>query len=859
MTRYGQFCLRLWRLAALGLAAWLIHLSAARLDSGDAIISLGEARAYFPTAARLSPRDARRGGQTVFDSSGTSLGYVVATSPETDDLVGYAGPSNLRVALDAAGRVIGVDLISSGDTRAHVEEVRRNSSFWKQFLGWMPATQKPPKVEGVGGSTLTSLAMAESVERKLAGKTPSLRFPDAVTLEEVRVLFTNAASFSPDPAREGWFSVHDVRGASLGRVVRTSPHSDNVRGHGGPTESLAALGPDGLSVTAVRLRKSYDTADYVDRVREDDGFLRQLAGRTMEEWARIDFKRAGIEGVSGATETSYAVAEGLRRRFAAEMAPAARPRAMLKARDWALLGVVAGAVVMAFTSLRGRRWARLGWQAALVGVFGLWIGDLLSMALFAGWARNGVAWQTAPVLVLLGAVALLVPWGTRRQIYCHHLCPHGAAQEWLGHFKKLHRRVPKSADAALRVLPGLLLAGAFLVAVAGLKFDLANVEPFDAWTLRGAAAVSAVLAIAGLAASLFVPMAYCRYGCPTGALLKFIRTTGGDDWFGARDWFAVVSLLIALVISRVNAGTGETSDTILRGGGFGTTWSVILRGGPNAAALRANIADEVERIEGTLSHWRTNSVTAQFNAATTTQPMEVPAELAAVVARAQRISLVSDGAFDITVAPLVQAFGYGPGGAPARLPNDDELNQLRARVGWKKLAADTNENTLRKSAPRLQIDLGGILQGYAADRIAALLDAAGQTNYLIDVGGELLARGEWMVAVEDPRRAALLRRVVLRDSALATSGTYRTARGGGELRPGHLVDPATGHAASHDTVLVSVVHPSCAVADAWATALIVAGADRAAALAATNGIEFLAVRGTNGLRTSSTPGFPPMR
>jgi thiamine biosynthesis lipoprotein ApbE len=859
MPNASQTALRLWRLAALAVAAWLIHFSAARLDSGDAIISLGEARAYFPAAARLSPRDSKRGGQTVFDSSGTSLGYVVTTSPETDDLVGYAGPSNLRIALDATGRVIGVELLSSGDTRAHVEEVRRNAPFWKQFAGWMPATQQPPKVDGVGGSTLTSLAMAESVERKLAGKTPSLRFPDAVTLEEVRALFTNAASFSPDGMRDGWFTVNDARGTLLGRVVRTSPYSDNVRGHGGPTESLAALGPDGRGVIAVRLRRSYDTADYVDRVREDDGFLRQLAGRTVAEWAQIDFKRAGIEGVSGATETSYAVAEGLRRRFIAEMAPPAPTRGMLKARDWALLGVLAGAAVMAFSSLRGHKWARLGWQAVLIGVFGMWIGDLLSVAMFAGWARNGVAWQTAPALVLLGAVALLVPWGTRRQIYCHHLCPHGAAQEWLGHFKRLHWRVPKSADAALRVLPGLLLAGAFLVAVAGFKCDLAGVEPFDAWTLRGAAMASAAIAVAGLVAALFVPQAYCRYGCPTGALLKFVRTTGGDDRFGARDWFAVAALVVALVVSRFNVGAGASSETILRGGGFGTTWSVTLHGTTNAAALRAAIADEVERIESTLSHWRTNSATAQFNAATTTQPMEVPAELAALVSRGQQISRASAGAFDLTVAPLVKAYGHGPGGAPAQPPGDDELARLRARVGWGRLAADTNENTLRKSEPRLQIDLGGILQGHAADRIAALLDAAGQTNYLIDVGGELLARGAWTVAVEDPRRAgAVLRRVVLRDAALATSGTYRAAKAGAESSRSHLIDPATGRPVAHDTVLVSVVHPSCAAADAWATALLVAGADRAVTFAGTNGVEFLAVRGTNGLR-SSTPGFPAAR
>ncbi len=861
MPRPSQLLLRLWRLTAIAVAAWLIHFSAARLDSsGAALISLDEARAYFPTAARLSSRDARRGGHTVLDAAGHALGYVLTTSPQTDDLVGYAGPSNLRIALDATGRIIGVDLISSGDTQAHVAEVRRKESFWKQFPGWLPATQRPPKVEAVGGSTLTSLAMAESVERRLVGRTPSLRFPDAVTLEEVRALFTNAASFIADTPRDGWHSVQDGSGTLLGYAVRTSPHSDNVRGYGGPTESLAALAPDGRTVTAVRLRKSYDTADYVDRVREDDGFLKQLAGRTVAEWAQLDFQRAGIEGVSGATETSFAVAEGLRHRFSAEMtAPATKDGPGLKQRDWALVGVLAGSLLMAFTSLRGHKWARFTWQAVLIGVFGLWIGDLLSLALLAGWAKNGAAWQTAPALVLLVALALLVPWGTRRQLYCYQLCPHGAAQEWLGHFKKLHLRVPAKLDGWLRKLPALLLGAALLLGVLGVKFDLAMIEPFDAWTLRGAALVSAVIALAGLAASLFVPQAYCRYGCPTGALLKFVRTSGSEDRFGARDWAAAFILFVSSVpfaILQASPGTHAPTETILRGGAFGTTWSVKLRGLANSVELRPRVADELERIETTLSHWRTNSATAQFNAAATTQPMEMPAELVALVAQCLEISRASDGAFDITVAPLVKAFGFGPGGAPPKPPNDEDVARLRERTGWQKLTADTNDHTLRKSDPRLQIDLGAILQGHAADRIAALLDAAGQTNYLIEVGGELLARGAWLVAIEDPRhKGRALRTVTLRDAALATSGTSRTASTDGARKHSHLINPKTGQPITHDTGLVSVVHPSCALADAWATALIVTGGDRALALAATNQLQLLIVEEREGeMRVRSIPG-----
>ncbi len=774
--------LRAWRLTALAAAAWLLH--------HDAQLS------PVPFFANAAP------------------GSILTTSPQTDDIIGYTGPNNLRIALDPAGKIAGVELLTSGDTPTHVAEVQKADSFWKTFIGWTPGK----KIEAVGGSTLTSLAMAEAVARRVAGRANSLRFPEPLTLDEVRVMFPKAATFSAEQKRPGWYAVRDASGSVIGFAVRTSPLSDNVRGYAGPTESLAAVTPDGRNVTAMRLRKSYDTPEYVARVRDDADALSALAKRTVAEWAALDFRKAGIEGVSGATQTSFAVAEGMRRRFSAEAMPAKK----FPARDAALLAIVLGAVVIAFTDLRGKKWVRIAWQAVLIGGFGLWFGQLLSLALLAGWARNGVPWQSA----LLAAMALLVPWGARRQIYCHHLCPHGAAQEWLGKFRALHLRVPTGLHRWLVRIPAALLAVTFALALA-TSFDLAKLEPFDAWVLRCAALASAIIALAGLAASVFVPQAYCHYGCPTGALLKFIRSPGSRDHFGARDWAALGTLAAAgaFVFLRPTATLNEA-----RGTAFGTTWCVKTR-----APIRdaAKLSAELERIESTLSHWRPGSATSQFNTAETTLPLAMPRELIAIVAQCLDISRASDGAFDITLAPLVQAWGHGPGAAPLASPDEATITKLKAQTGWQKLTVDFSAGTLRKSDARVQLDLGAILQGYAADRLAALLAADGIVDCLIEVGGELLARGEWEVAIENPARPGEpLRHLTLRDAALATSGTYRAK---------HLLSPATGRPITHDTTLVAVVRPTCAEADAWATALIVAGGENALRLAKQRHMEVLTV------------------
>lgn len=817
-----------WRLLALALAAFLLQRSSHHAPAGASRVSLETAREFFPTAARLSTPNT----DTVLasDADDQPLGTLVTTSPQADQITGYAGPSNLLVALDKDNRIAGLKILESADTPSHVKALQQNSSFFQSLRGWNPTLEPPPQVAGVGGSTLTGLAMVEGIAQRLGGSHSSLRFPDPVSLQEIRSLFPDAASFTTDEPRKGWHKVNGPNGSLAGFVVRTSPASDGLTGYAGPTECLIAVDPDQQTLRSIRIRKSYDTEEYVERITEDRDYLKFLTKWKISQWPALQFEAEKFEGVAGATLTSAGIAESIRARFKIDAQPPAPQGAVPPPRDIALWTMLLLAALQSFTSLRGRPWVRAFWQAALIAVSGLWLGHFLSIGLLAGWAQNGLPWRQALPLVALACTALLVPWGTRRQIYCHHICPHGAAQEWLGRFSKFHISLPDRLHKSLRLLPSLVLASAFLAALKMPGIELSLFEPFDFWVLGKAAAIPALLAVAGLALSVCVPMAYCRYGCPTGALLGFMRSTSNKEGFGKQDALALLVLLGAFLIPPVSPSAGPGSEPLaLRGAAFGTTWCVKIKGViANQPALHSALTQEMERIEKTLSHWSKASETSRFNQSTSTEPQEIPGELGALVHFALRLHQASDGDYDITVAALSAAWGYGPPGETRDPPSNEKIASLLESTGSSKMALAADQKHLTKSNPSLALDLGSILQGYAVDRLFSLLEKAGHTQFLIEVGGELRAKGAWPVAIENPRDAAHpLKVVTLEDSALATSGLARARRKVAGETVSHIISPKTGRPVEPTVEACSVQSSTCLEADGWSTAIMAAGLPKA--------------------------------
>ncbi|MEM9703373.1 MAG: FMN-binding protein, partial [Planctomycetota bacterium] len=354
----------------------------------------------------------------------------------------------------------------------------------------------------------------------------------------------------------------NAAGEPGGTWLRSAPAADGVIGYQGPTESFVLFNSDQTAVGLI-VEDSFDNEPYVGYLREDEwGLLRLFDGMTLEEIAARQPARPGYDAVSGATMTSVAVVDGVRlaaqRALASEMPGGAKSEAdelptklaWWAVFDWPMLALIAGACGMAFTQLRGVKMLRWTWLGLLVLYLGVWRGDLLSQAMWLGWAEHGVPWRTAGGLALLSAAALALPATTKRNVYCAHLCPHGAVQQALvsgilGKRLRPRKTLGKRTRRALALLPPLLLALALLSAFGRPLVAPVGLEAFDAWHWGLAGAATKTLFVLGLIAALFVPLAYCRHGCPTGTVLEYLRLTARSDRWTARDWGAVTLAVFA--------------------------------------------------------------------------------------------------------------------------------------------------------------------------------------------------------------------------------------------------------------------------------------------------------------------------
>jgi thiamine biosynthesis lipoprotein len=231
---------------------------------------------------------------------------------------------------------------------------------------------------------------------------------------------------------------------------------------------------------------------------------------------------------------------------------------------------------------------------------------------------------------------------------------------------------------------------------------------------------------------------------------------------------------------------------------------------------------------------------------------------------AQEVSEASGGAFDVTVGPIVNTWGFGPV-KQARPPTDAEIAAARADVGYRLLAIDAAAGTIAKARPDMYADLSAIAKGFGVDQVARALDARGIGRYMVEVGGEVRVRGTnaagvpWQVGIERPdetvQRAQLV--VPMANVSMATSGDYRNYFEKDGRRFSHEIDPTTGHPIRHRLASVTVLAPECAFADAYATALLVLGPERGYALALKKGLAayFIERRPEGGFAERQTPAF----
>jgi thiamine biosynthesis lipoprotein len=307
------------------------------------------------------------------------------------------------------------------------------------------------------------------------------------------------------------------------------------------------------------------------------------------------------------------------------------------------------------------------------------------------------------------------------------------------------------------------------------------------------------------------------------------------------------------------------AQAVLSGEALGTTWTLKLAGTPDEArqaALTAVVSGALDEVDRSMSTYRDDSEIMMLNAADGIEPVPLSPMLGRVLGEALDVGVASSGAFDVTVGPLVNAFGFGPDKRRI-VPEATVLEALAPRVGQDKL--ELTEGGLTKAHPGVFIDLSAIAKGYAVDLVVERLEAEGEENLLMEVGGEIVARGlnpqgtPWRLGIERPAETerTVHQVVALKDAAMATSGDYRQYYEVDGQRVSHLIDPRTAEPITHTLASVTVIATRCATADAWATALSILGPDEGVARAEAMRIPayFIVRTDDGGFESRSTSAF----
>lgn len=325
----------------------------------------------------------------------------------------------------------------------------------------------------------------------------------------------------------------------------------------------------------------------------------------------------------------------------------------------------------------------------------------------------------------------------------------------------------------------------------------------------------------------------------------------------------------ALVAATLAGCSFEDEPKIweISGGIFGTTYHinvVLPEDEQRLQTLAQGIEQELEKVDQAMSTWKPDSELSLLNQKPDqTEWTTLSAPLFEVIQTAQEISELSDGAFDITIGPIVNLWGFGPEARPEQVPSDEELSALRRVTGWEFLELDPGKRAIRSTEPQY-LDLSAIAKGYGVDAVARYLDSEGVDAYLVEIGGEVRVAGRkpggdaWRLAVEEPTEGErrVNKVVALQEKAMATSGDYRNYYESEGQRYSHTIDPDTGKPITHNLASVTVLADDCMTADALATAFNVMGFERAQALATRENIPaYFIVRGENGFETHQTPAF----
>ena len=329
-------------------------------------------------------------------------------------------------------------------------------------------------------------------------------------------------------------------------------------------------------------------------------------------------------------------------------------------------------------------------------------------------------------------------------------------------------------------------------------------------------------------------------------------------------------LALTLIVLLLGGCDRSLPALELNGLAMGTTYSVQIVQPAESIdfdALEAAIRDAIEGVEVIASTYRPESELSVFNASDLTDWQPASQEFCRLIQAAIDLGRQTDGAFDVTVGPLVNLWGFGPEPADDTVPELTDIEATRQSIGYENLEADCLAPAVRKAIPTLYVDLSASAKGHAVDVVAKRLDAAGVENYLVEIGGELRMRGHnvagrrFSIAIEEPVPASRAPQTIVKlsNTSVATSGDYLNYFEYGDKRYSHTIDPRTGYPVDHELASVTVIAGQAALADGLATALLVMGPDAGFSFADDRGLAAMfQVRSADGFDVLKTRSFERM-
>ena len=321
------------------------------------------------------------------------------------------------------------------------------------------------------------------------------------------------------------------------------------------------------------------------------------------------------------------------------------------------------------------------------------------------------------------------------------------------------------------------------------------------------------------------------------------------------------------LIALFHTGCSPVMEKKFSGQTMGTTYAIKIIVTPsflgNHPALHDSIHFILDQINQQMSTYLETSEITSFNSASANKWIPVSCDLAQVVKTAKRISEKSNGAFDITVSPLVNVWGFGSQSIRRNVPEQSIIDSAMALTGHRKCDVRMEPPALKKNIAGLSIDLSAIAKGYGVDKVAEYLEQSGVKNYLVEIGGEIRAQGHnaghvpWRIGIQAPDGGNHVQKILSIDNfSVATSGDYRNYFESGGVRYSHTIDPRDGRPIRHTLASVTVLHDTCMIADAYATAINVLGPHQGYQLAVQNNLSvLLLIKSQHGFFEKTTPLF----